>query len=229
MVESRSQDTVDTVAFVLRAADGGDLPSYKPGQYLSVKVQVPGQSHVAIRQYSLSAPSNNKTFRIAVRREQGGAVSEFLQDKAQAGSELLVHMPQGDMVLSDSDRPVVLLSSGSCITPMTAMVESLKDSRAALFVHATRDADHHAFKAELDALAKSKPHVRLMTLYNERLSIDRLRSALPQGDCEYYVSGSDSFMKSCDEMLNELQVPHARRFAERFGPSQSFDVVIPRG
>ncbi len=53
-IAERREETADTVSFVLRPADGIPTGSFRPGQYVSVRVALPDGAR-QIRQYSLSA------------------------------------------------------------------------------------------------------------------------------------------------------------------------------
>ncbi|MDO4246555.1 MAG: NO-inducible flavohemoprotein [Deinococcus sp.] len=231
-------------SFVLEPVDGQPLPAYQPGQYLSLKVKVPGQENWQIRQYSLSDAPSADHYRISVKREAGGLISGHLHDTVQEGDELLVHVPAGDFVLQDSERPVVLLSGGVGITPVLAMLHSLirqGSSRPVTFVHAAQNGSVHAFRDDVNALASQYPHVRKLVFYTDTndsdqpgthhdaaglIHLDALRPVLPQGDAEYYYCGPSGFVAAVEGILDELKVPAERRFTETFGPSQSFDVVI---
>ncbi len=52
-VTGRFQETDDVATFVVQPVDGGPLPASRPGQYVSVQVELPDGAH-QIRQYSLS-------------------------------------------------------------------------------------------------------------------------------------------------------------------------------
>ena len=47
-------------SFYLKPADGKKLPSYKPGQYITVRVKIPGEEYTLNRQYSLSQADNRR-------------------------------------------------------------------------------------------------------------------------------------------------------------------------
>lgn len=66
----------------------------------------------ARRQYSLSAASNGRTYRISVKREPHGKVSGFLHDQVQEGDVLQLFPPAGAFTLKESDKPLILISGG---------------------------------------------------------------------------------------------------------------------
>ena len=114
----RESDNVVSIRFV--PADGGALPPFKAGQYLSVAVDFK-DGRRQLRQYSLSdapgvATPGKDSMRISVKREDGGAhpageVSTWLHDNVNVGDVLNVTHPFGDFLPdTESNEPVVLLS-----------------------------------------------------------------------------------------------------------------------
>ncbi len=116
----RVQQSPLTVAFGLAAVDGGKLPAFTPGQYISVAVQLPDGAR-QIRQYSLSHAGADDRWRISVRRD--GAVSSYLHEYVFEGDVLQVSHPFGDIALdSPADTPLLLISAGIGITPVLGML-----------------------------------------------------------------------------------------------------------
>ncbi|CAK7211443.1 hypothetical protein SCUCBS95973_001117 [Sporothrix curviconia] len=138
----------------LAPVDGKPLPSYEPGQYVSLQVFVPELGVLQSRQYSLSqAPrSAGDYYRISVRRDNGnngatapGVISNVLHDKIKEGDEVELSQPQGEFVVEESPvptssaavaaasanpvdpeslAPLVLLSAGVGATPVMSILET---------------------------------------------------------------------------------------------------------
>jgi len=241
-----------TASFYLQPVDGTPLPPFLPGQYVSLRVRVPGFDHYQVRQYSLSSAPNGREYRISVKREATpadmpdappGLVSNWLHDTVQEGDFLDVHMPLGDFVLQPGTHPVVLLSGGSGITAVLSMLEYLTGEggghREVVFLHAARHRGHHAFSSHVRALAQRRPGVRVAVLYGEvgpadepgihhdlvgRLTADIIRAHLPAGPADFYYCGPIGFMAGVEAALDTLRVPQSRRFSEAFAPDPSFAV-----
>ena len=229
-------------SLTLERPGGEALPPYQAGQYVSVKVKVPGDDHWHIRQYSLSAAPNGQQYRIAVKREDGGVVSTHLHDRVREGDDLLVHVPAGDFTLRAGTRPLVLLSGGVGVTPLLAMLHAaLTDTpqRPVTFIHAAHNRVAHAFGPEVRALAAQHPQLRTLVFYTDVQDTDQLglpshqagfitaatlKPALPL-DADYYFCGPTGFMATVEGILDELGVPVTRRFTETFGPNQQF--ILP--
>ncbi|HEX7304724.1 globin domain-containing protein [Lentzea sp.] len=163
-VAKRNDEAVDTASFTLVPDDGGPVPTFEPGQYVSVAVDLP-DGHRQPRQYSLSQAPERSELRITVRRVRGsggapaGAVSNFLHDHVRTDDILLLGPPSGEVTLDHGNRPVVLISAGIGITPMLSMLDHLaatQPSREVVAVHAETSPDRHAHRAEFARLAGSK-------------------------------------------------------------------------
>lgn len=149
----------EITSFYLAPADGGPLPLYRPGQYISVRLFVPELGLMQPRQYSLSGAPGGAHWRISVKRETGGGgnpagwVSQRLHEHIQVGDAIDVAPPMGEFFLQeDRATPVVLISGGVGITPMMAMLEHLLQSQAGRqirFLHACRDGLVQAFGEHL--------------------------------------------------------------------------------
>ncbi|KAI4601222.1 hypothetical protein KJ359_012412 [Pestalotiopsis sp. 9143b] len=70
IVEKKTRETPegDVVSFNLKPVDGAPLPKFKPGQYVSLRVRVPGTGYLQIRQYSLSDRPQPDHFRITIKK-----------------------------------------------------------------------------------------------------------------------------------------------------------------
>ncbi|NVM77600.1 nitric oxide dioxygenase [Duganella sp. SG902] len=232
-VVSKTVESDEITSFVMAPADGGKVVAHKPGQYIGLAVKVNGTEQR--RQYSLSAAANGTTYRISVKREQGGLVSNFLHDQVNVGDSIDVFPPAGDFVLADSDKPLVLISGGVGITPTLAMLTAaLTSNRPVHFIHAARHAGVHAFRDHIDALAAKHPQLQRFYCYESAdekapqpdatgyLNSQHLAKWLPvTRDLEAYFLGPTPFMKAIKSHLAELGVPSSQTYYEFFGPAEA--------
>ncbi|MFE6461639.1 globin domain-containing protein [Streptomyces cinereoruber] len=171
-IAERREETADTVSFVLRPADGSLTASFRPGQYVSVRVALPDGAR-QIRQYSLSSAPGRPQWRITVKRVDGdpaGEVSSWLHARAREGDVVEVSAPFGDLVLPEGDGPLLLASAGIGSTPMLAMLDHLAatgSTRPVVVVHADRAPGTHAHAAELRRLVDALPQGTLHLWYEE--------------------------------------------------------------
>lgn len=241
-VERKQAESEEITSFYLVPADGGEVPTYQPGQYVSVKLFVPALGYSQPRQYSLSAAPGGQALRISVKRESGdeaaarpqGMVSNLLHASVQEGDVIEVAPPMGDFVLhQDRENPVVLISAGVGLTPMVSMLEALVKSapkREVRFIHACRHGGVHAFREHVAKVAAANPRVKAKVHYEfpreedqahphevGRIELSRLQDVLPSGEADFYLCGPKPFMQAQMAALKAMKVPAERIHAEVFG------------
>ncbi|GIK05030.1 hypothetical protein Aspvir_009129 [Aspergillus viridinutans] len=70
-VATKVRESDEITSFYLMPLDGKPLPNFKPGQYISVRVDVPRLKYPQARQYSLSDAPRSDYYRISVKKESG--------------------------------------------------------------------------------------------------------------------------------------------------------------
>ena len=235
-ISKRVAESEVITSFYFEPLDGGPLPSFKPGQYVSLRLYVAELDLFQPRQYSLSDAPGQPYLRISVKREAAseqqpaGRVSNLLHDQYEEGQIVELSAPLGDFYLQEpGTSPVVLLSGGVGITPMVSILNHLVRSgspRAIHFIHSARDGASHAFNAHLQAMA-AKPGVTVRCFYDRLLpqdaGIQQAPFILPHHlseqplDAEYYLCGPAPFMRHYLAELRQLGVPAANIHAEAFG------------
>jgi nitric oxide dioxygenase len=244
LVERKNKESDVITSFYLAPQDGGALAAFEPGQYVSIRIQIPGEEHTHIRQYSLSHAPGEIYYRISVKREDNnpavpaGKASVYLHNQVQEGDVLWLSAPAGDFTLDQKDtRPVVLISGGVGLTPMVSMLHTLattSPNRQVTFIHAAQNGQHHAMRREVEELAMHHPQVAVAWCYQQPTEADAaehafhkegyidlpwLQSIVPAVDANFYFCGPVPFMKAVNQMLREWGVPDSHRHYEFFGPA----------
>lgn len=227
-------ESAEITSFHLVPVEGGALLDHQPGQYIGMRLLLDGEE--VRRNYSLSALANGREYRISVKREVGGRVSNHLHDKVQVGDELELFPPSGEFTLSASDKPLALISAGVGITPALAMLDAARHSgRPIHFIHCARNAEVHAFRDWVDAHAAEHPQIRHYVCYSEPregdradatgfLSRDLLEQWLPaERNLDAYFLGPKPFMAQVKRHLQALGVPAEQSRYEFFGPASALD------
>ncbi len=230
-VAKRVAEAEDTVSFTLVPDDGGPVPAFSPGQYVSVAVTLPDGRRQP-RQYSLSQGPGRGSLRITVRRVRGvdgapdGRVSNFLCDEVMADDTLLVGPVAGDVTLEPGDDPVVLVSAGVGVTPMAGMVDHIgrtQPFREVVVAHADRCPERHALFEDIAHAGAQLRSFRQLLWYENgatgdarpgRLDVDEL--PLPE-NALVYLCGPMPFMAAVRAGLRRRGVPAERIFTEVFG------------
>lgn len=235
-VVKRKVSETDTIAsFYLVPQDGKGLAAFVPGQYISVKLSIPGDNYTHIRQYSLSDAPGKPYYRITVKREDAtdnqpaGIGSVYLHEKVREGDILHLSAPAGSFVLDRQDeRPVVLISGGVGLTPMVSMLHTLVEThpkRAVIFIHAARKGSGHAMKEQLEKLAGQHPQVSLHWCQGA-LEPEWLLNRLSTLNAGYYFCGPIPFMKVVNRALTDWGIPASDIHYEFFGPAGSLEGTI---
>src|SRR5262249_56013622 len=105
-------------------AELADVFAYRPGQFLTVRVPLPGGGSLA-RCYSLcSSPHAGERPAVTVKRMASGYASNWIADNVKAGSVLDVLPPAGTVTPASLDADFLLLAAGSSITPVISILTS---------------------------------------------------------------------------------------------------------
>ncbi|PTR30577.1 nitric oxide dioxygenase [Rhodococcus sp. OK519] len=240
-VARREHQSADTVSFTLQSVDGSVLPTFAPGQYISVAVHLPDGAR-QIRQYSLACGPTDAQWRITVKRiaahplpdgsaAPAGEVSNFLYDNVFEGDELAASLPFGDLVLPNDDAPLLLVSAGIGCTPMIGMLDHLAttgDPRRISVLHADRSAAQHAHRAELTELVDRLPSGVMHRWYEDlgareaftgtRLGRADLTDVTVEPGTRAFLCGPLPFMLAMKESLIARDVPEENIHYEVFGP-----------
>ncbi|WP_223774491.1 globin domain-containing protein [Streptomyces sp. 135] len=232
-VVTRTEATPEVAAFVLRPADGRPAPAFRPGQYVSVQVELPDGAR-QIRQYSLTGAPGADTRSIAVKRVTGspdGEVSSQLHAHVREGARLRVSAPYGDLVLPPGEAPLLLASAGIGCTPMLAMLEQLVATAHAgpvTVVHGDRSPASHALRTDHEALTRKLSDASAHFWYEDLADgpaseayrggrVDLVDVPVAPGT-RAFLCGPLPFMRAVRAQLLERGVAAADIHYEVFGP-----------
>ncbi|PMG30469.1 nitric oxide dioxygenase [Shewanella sp. 10N.286.52.C2] len=235
VIKSKTPESTLITSFLLVPEDGEEVINFIPGQYLSVSLEHDELEFKEIRQYSLSDAPNSNTYRISVKREAGGKVSNLLHDHYQQGDVLDVVAPAGDFSLIADESPVILISAGVGQTPMMSMLNQLiaqKYANNITWIHACDNGAVHGFKEVIKAKTIANEQLQSYVWYREPAAQDLpaedfdfegtvelekiAEHMLPNG--QYYFCGPIGFMKAVKQQLLALNVPESQLHYEVFGP-----------
>ncbi|MFE3224855.1 PDR/VanB family oxidoreductase [Nocardia sp. NPDC059228] len=120
VVERLERPAPDVLAVALRAPDGRDLPSWRPGAHVDVFLPSGRQ-----RQYSLCGDPRDRTrYRIAVRLiPDGEGGSRELHESLRVGDRMRIRGPRNAFTLVDAPS-YLFLAGGIGITPILPMVRA---------------------------------------------------------------------------------------------------------
>ena len=224
-VNALHRESDNVLSICLEADDRTPLPRALPGQYLTVRIPGAGEPS-PLRSYSLSGDPGGGGYRISVKREEHGLVSQWLHAHIQPGSLIEAAAPRGDFYLDDErtgSSAVVLISAGIGVTPVLAMLHALSaadSGRDIWWLHTTRNRETQAFETEVRALIESLPHARQRVFYTQtdgRMDQRSIASLNLPPDAAAYLCGPTQFMTDMRNALTSLGFDPARIHSELFG------------
>lgn len=251
-VDRKDQESQNITSFYLKPEDGGALPEFLPGQYITIRVPTPDGS-TTMRNYSLSNQPGRDYFRISVKREiaaiagaPDGYVSSMLHDKIHQGDTLEIGPPCGEFFLNVKDRherPLVLLAAGIGITPIMSILKTTLNAmphREIILVHGCLNDDVQPFKPFIDQLAVKHPnlkaHYRYSDIANDEVfseencsggmvDAELIESLIPNRHADYYFCGPKPFMVNIYQDLLVWGIPAAQVHFEFFGPREELEMA----
>jgi glycine betaine catabolism B len=232
---------VKTFRFV---ADPPVLFTYKPGQFVTLDLEINGEQ--ILRSYSISStPSKPHTLEITVKRVPPppgagadipqGLVSNWLHDNVKVGSEIKLSGPMGKFTcFANPAQKLLFISAGSGITPMMSMSRWICDTGSdcdMVFFHCARSPRDIIFRQELELMSAKHPNLHLAVSVTRKepghswLSMTgRLDDAMLQlvapdfCDRTVYVCGPNAFMEGTKQLLEGMGFPMRNYYEESFGP-----------
>ncbi|MEO3784697.1 ferredoxin--NADP reductase [Actinocorallia sp. B10E7] len=213
----------DAHSLVLEPADGQeDRFSYKPGQFLTIRV--PAGDGWAARCYSLcSSPAVDDRLKVTVKRVAGGLGSNWICDHVTEGDVLEVLRPAGTFTPSSLDGDFLLVAAGSGITPVMSILKSAlaQGNGKTTLLYANQDEQSVIFAEELRELVAAHPG--RLSVVHWLTSVQGLPTAeafgdlaAPYTDREAFICGPGPFMDLVTRALTGLGMPSARVHVEKF-------------
>jgi ferredoxin-NADP reductase len=188
----------------------------KAGQYVNLSVEIDGRQHT--RCYSPANAEGTSHLELTIGHHDGGLVSTFLYERARRGMVVGLGGVGGDFVLpAQRPRRILLVSGGSGITPVMAMLRTLVDEDhpgEIAFVHYARNRADACYRDELAAM----PAVRVLHGYTRsaggdlegRFGPEHLAAAMPEPDAVFVCGPTaliDAVREHCKNVQSESFVP----------------------
>ena len=248
VVNKKVKESDVITSFYLKPKDKKSICSFQPGQYLTVKMDIPGEEYTHHRHYSLSDAPGKDYYRISVKREDArngdpaGIVSTYLHEHIQEGDVLEFSSPAGDFVLdTESQNPVVLIGGGVGFTPLMSMLNTIVEKqpdRDVTYIHAAINGKYHAMKDHVTGLTSKHDRLKSYVIYESPTEEDRaeksfdkeglidqawLESVVENTNADFYLCGPIPFMEVVYSALRKMGVDENRIHYEAFRPFSTMD------
>jgi nitric oxide dioxygenase len=233
-ITNKENESALITSFYLEPTDGKTIVTGKAGQYINMTLDIPERGTV-FRNYSLSSSPNSNYYRISVKREENGLVSNYLHDMLSQGDKIKLSPPYGSLCLKETDKPAVLISGGVGITPMMSILQKAADQklgRQIYFIHGTRNKNTHAFKDKVATITADHDNLNHHFFYSRnsvksadtepgRITMNSVKEiAHHQKDTEFYLCGPAQMMKDLYRELINWGVNQNNIVYEYFGPKR---------
>jgi ferredoxin-NADP reductase/MOSC domain-containing protein YiiM/ferredoxin len=246
-VQAIERESASVISIRLAPTDGKATVPALPGQFLTIRLHPDRAAAPLLRSYSLSGRPGTSGYRISVKREPGGAASNYLQSKLHVGDVLEAGAPRGSFVLEPGRRPVGLISAGVGATPVLAMLHVLaaaRSPRPVWWLHSARNRAEHAFRNETAELLQTLPDAHRLLCYSQPGPGDRpgadfdvaghlsgpvIEQAGVPTDADFYICGPGRFMHDIAADLAALGVTPEHVKSEIFGPSDAITPGVVNG
>ncbi|NBN62277.1 hybrid-cluster NAD(P)-dependent oxidoreductase [Pannonibacter tanglangensis] len=230
-------ETADVKTFVFRP-EGGGWFSYKPGQFVTLELPVPGGP--VWRTYTLSStPTRPFSASVTVKAQAGSIGTRWMFDTLVPGMTLTASGPAGHFShWNHLAERYLFLSAGSGITPMMSMLRAMADTAPAsdvAFLTCGRTPGDLLFRDELEMLARQMPNLTLGLMVERKSAADRWHGLTGRIDMarlkflvrdyrqrEIFCCGPEPFMAGVRLMLEDAGFDMRHYHEESFGaPSKA--------
>ena len=201
---------------------------FQAGQY--VELQVIKEGAQVTRCFSISSAPEQfaqyGTIELTIRAQDKGRITPWLKGALQRGSTVGLSAAQGDFIIKDRSRPILMIAGGSGITPFRSFLQSQVDlwpiQKSTLFYYARKHGEH-LFNRELlnihDSCSRINTHL-ISTEEMGHLSLEQLQQQCPDYlSYDIYICGPHNMISEIQALLINAKVHSQHIFIERFGPA----------
>lgn len=205
---------------------------FLPGQYANLQVPGEEQHH---RAYSFSTMNGGRdSVSFLIRNVPGGLMSNFLRERAQAGTALAMTGPFGSFYLRPRVRPILMLAGGTGLAPFLAMLDKIVAEGGSPYpIHLLYgvNTDRDIVEVErLEAFTHLLPNFTFAVCVVDANSAQPKKgyvthhiepSHLNEGEVDIYLCGPPPMVEAVAQHLRDVDVKSASFHFEKFSASIS--------
>jgi len=185
-----SSETEDAIRIELEP--NKNWKGHRPGQFVLLKVNIGGIIHE--RCYSLISAPSARTIALAVKRQPGGLVSNWLNDSLRVGDVLEVGTAAGEFCFAEAaPERLFLIAGGSGVTPIYSLASAALRQRPdadIVLVYYARSPTDFILARPIEELAAKYPRLRVAFYVDGAVTGEgyEVRAALTGRFCEAHVA-----------------------------------------
>jgi len=232
-VEKLEDLTDEIKAIRLKILDDEEGISFKPGQYVQLKVPKYKMTRESeYRAYSVASSSeSSRNLELLITKVDDGAVTTYVHDHMKDGEELTINGPFGDFYLQASGKDILLIATGSGLAPLLSILHQIEkeqiDRKTTLFFGARRVKDL-LYYDELKAFEKRLHEFTFIPTLSRPTEEDHwqgekgrvtnlIEKHIPENaPMEVYICGSIVMVESCEELLKKKGISEENIFYDKF-------------
>ena len=214
------KETEDTKSFYLKPQNMSLMPPFMPGQYVTLCVTIDGRTYK--RPYSISSsPSALQEYRITIKKEENGIVSNYMFNEAKENDQLNLLGPFGHFTYSGirDQKDLVFLAGGSGITPFLSYLQDdkfLSRINSITLVYGAKHEFDIIGKKEIDAICKKQSKVKVLYVLSEQKRDDYAYGFIDEEKLlninlenkTIFVSGPIKMYFYLNEIFKKMDIPN---------------------
>jgi len=197
--------------------------SFQAGQYLNIIVHIDQKEYR--RSYSICTHPG-EAIKIAIKRVEGGVVSNWFNDLKSIEEPILVSEPQGNFVLPKGTNDFTAIAAGSGITPIMSILKSKEENQAVHFIYGNKTAQEALFLDEINSLSLKSTSYFYSREKNDGFLEGRIDKAsltklikddlsILKNDC-FLICGPEDMIHTCIDTLKFFGVAENKIIYELF-------------
>lgn len=228
-------------SFILTSGDGSALPSFRAGQYISIRLKI--GSSLVTRPYSLSSSplrARQGEYEVTVSENPGGFAADWMLRNLKAGDSLVISSPLGEF-FHDGSRDchdVIALAGGSGITPFMSMAAAIRDGDEDFrltILDGNRNERSIMFREELDEICAATDKVRVIHVLSDEdkegfepgfITADLVRKHAT-GDFSIFICGPGAMYSFLKGEMAKLDLP--KHLVRSESPAVTHDIACHPG
>jgi ring-1,2-phenylacetyl-CoA epoxidase subunit PaaE len=231
------RETADAVSLLLAVPEElREAYRFAHGQHVTVKMTIDGDE--VRRSYSICSGVDEGDLRIAIKKQDGGLLSTFANERLRPGDSIDVMTPMGHFTSSldaGSARTYLGIAAGSGITPLLSIVKTVlkgEPGSRVFLLYGNRTTQSIMFREALEELKDrflarlSVTHVlsgetQDMPALGGRIDADKmaifLRSIVRTTAIDHaFICGPPALLDAAERTLKAMNPPPGRIHVERF-------------